>query len=182
MPYKNKEYVKEYSIKNKDKIHAYGKEYRKNNKERIKERNKKFYEEHPERLEAKKEYNKVYKETHKKERAEYGKEYRKTHKDKIKKDRENKYEKIWNLVCNHYSNGTMQCACCGESNSEFLTIDHINGRKHITDKLLKKLTGQKLYVWLIENNFPEGYRILCYNCNCSVGFFGYCPHKKGDFL
>jgi hypothetical protein len=76
-----------------------------------------------------------------------------------------------------------KCECCGENNIEFLTIDHIhnNGaqdRKNNGNKL-----GGKLYRWLIKNNFPKDeYQLLCYNCNCSKGFFGYCPHKKPDII
>lgn len=76
-----------------------------------------------------------------------------------------------------------KCMCCGETNMEFLTIDHINNdgaedRKNNGNKL-----GGKLYRWLIKNNFPkEEYQILCYNCNCSKGFFGYCPHNKPDIV
>ncbi len=72
----------------------------------------------------------------------------------------------------HYG---MKCACCGESRYEFLTIDHINGggRKHNAE------IGQgHLYRWLKKNNYPEGFRVLCHNCNQSLGLYGYCPHQK----
>lgn len=77
----------------------------------------------------------------------------------------------------HYSAGRMNCHCCGEDNYEFLSIDHINGggSKHRTKVGLK--TGD-FYRWLIKNNYPTGYRVLCYNCNCSLGFYGYCPHQR----
>lgn len=74
-------------------------------------------------------------------------------------------------VLEHYG---LKCECCGEEIYEFLTIDHINGggNKH------KKEIGKKvIYKWLIDNDFPEGYRTLCYNCNCSIGHYGYCPHQ-----
>lgn len=76
-----------------------------------------------------------------------------------------------------------KCACCGENTIEFLTVDHINNdgaedRKGNGNKL-----GGKLYRWLIKNNFPQGmYQILCYNCNCAKGFFGYCPHNKPEII
>jgi hypothetical protein len=82
-------------------------------------------------------------------------------------------------VLTHYGGTPLKCQCCGESNIEFLTIDHINGggnqqRKHIRSKNGKTIN---FYKWLVDNNFPEGYRVLCYNCNCSLGHYGYCPHK-----
>ncbi len=31
----------------------------------------------------------------------------------------------------------------------------------------------------MENNFPPGFRVLCYNCNCGRNHNkGICPHKK----
>jgi len=72
-----------------------------------------------------------------------------------------------------------KCVCCGECAIEFLTIDHINDDGSQIRKETKQGTGGKLYRWLIKNNFPkDNYQILCYNCNCAKGFFGYCPHNK----
>lgn len=66
------------------------------------------------------------------------------------------------------------CQCCGESYLEFLSLDHIHGggRKQ------KKEIGNHLYKWVEKNNYPEGFRVLCHNCNQSLGAYGYCPHKK----
>ncbi len=79
-------------------------------------------------------------------------------------------------VFSHY--GTT-CACCGESRQEFLAIDHINGggRQHSLE-IGKSGTG--FYSWLKQQGYPEGYRVLCHNCNMSWGFFGYCPHEEAE--
>ncbi len=72
--------------------------------------------------------------------------------------------------------GGAQCACpgCSEKRDEFLTMDHIEGwRKHHE----KRLGGVALYRWLKQNGFPEGFRVLCMNCNFALGHFGYCPHE-----
>jgi hypothetical protein len=88
------------------------------------------------------------------------------------------------LVIQHYGG---KCACCGEINLEFLTVDHINGdgSKHRRELGTKRKTdgrycfgGSTLYLWLIKNKFPEGFRILCWNCNSSLGLYGYCPHTR----
>ena len=79
-------------------------------------------------------------------------------------------------VLKHYSNGTLSCDCCGELEYDFLTIDHVNGggRKH-----REEIHHGHLEIWLIMNNFPEGYKVLCYNCNCGrAKNNGICPHKK----
>jgi hypothetical protein len=30
---------------------------------------------------------------------------------------------------------------------------------------------------LRRDNYPDGYRVLCANCNFSRGIHGYCPHE-----
>lgn len=91
------------------------------------------------------------------------------------------------LVLHHYSNGKMICACCGIGYVEFLTIDHINGggaahRRTIGNGKLAN-GGGAFYTWLRKNGYPEGYRVLCQNCNFSRGIFGYCPHEtRNDLL
>lgn len=87
--------------------------------------------------------------------------------------RDRRYSKKRRIIA-HYTNGSNQCACCGESTFEFLTIDHVKGggsnhRKQIRTSIIP---------YLIRNNFPPGYQILCFNCNCAKGFYGYCPHEK----
>jgi hypothetical protein len=75
-----------------------------------------------------------------------------------------------------------KCACCGESHTEFLAIDHINGGGNVHRRNLGAL-GSHLFTWLKKNNYPEGFRVLCHNCNQSLGLLGYCPHhEQRDFL
>ena len=81
-------------------------------------------------------------------------------------------------VIEHYSNGTNACVCCRESHTEFLALDHINGGGCAERKELGILTSTRFYQWLIENQFPVGYRILCHNCNSSKGWYGFCPHRN----
>ena len=67
------------------------------------------------------------------------------------------------------------CVCCGETEIAFLSIDHINGGgiKH------RKITGagNLFYRWLNRNEYPEGYRVMCHNCNHGREINGgICPH------
>lgn len=73
-----------------------------------------------------------------------------------------------------YDKYGVSCTCCGESRIEFLTIDHINGggTKHRREEKIGNI-----YFWLKRNNFPSGFRTLCFNCNCALGHSGYCPHE-----
>lgn len=76
-----------------------------------------------------------------------------------------------------------KCTCCGETALEFLTIDHIHNDGAEDRKNNGKKSGGKLYRWLMKTNYPkDNYQLLCYNCNCSKGFFGYCPHNKPEFV
>lgn len=79
-------------------------------------------------------------------------------------------------VLKYYSAGTMRCACCGEGQYEFLGIDHVNGGggQHRKDP---KMRGVHFYRWLVREGFPEGYQVLCHNCNMAKGFYGMCPHE-----
>lgn len=128
-------------------------------------------------------------------RNEYFRKWRKENKEKTKeyaaKNYANNREKIIQqkvfsntkmrrlarLDCiAHYSDGKNECSCCGEKHIEFLAIDHIDGsgNKH------RKKLNDYLPLILKRNNYPKGYRILCHNCNASIGFYGYCPHNKKE--
>jgi hypothetical protein len=75
----------------------------------------------------------------------------------------NKYRRSNRLKVINYYGG--RCVRCHESIIQFLTIDHINGGggKH------KKILNGSIDPWLIKNNYPDNFQILCYNCN----FFKY---------
>jgi hypothetical protein len=78
----------------------------------------------------------------------------------------------------YYSNGSMRCACrsCPETMQEFLTIDHVNndGAEHRK----KNPAAISLAPWLVSHGFPEGYQVLCFNCNIAKGINGRCPHEQ----
>ncbi len=41
-------------------------------------------------------------------------------------------------------------------------------------------SGDKFYKWIIANGFPDGFRIMCLNCNITTGMLGHCPHSDSD--
>lgn len=79
-------------------------------------------------------------------------------------------------VLEHYGGNPPKCSCCGESTREFLALDHTNGGGNKHRKELGINAGFVFYRWLQKNNYPEGFRVLCHNCNLSLGYYGYCPH------
>lgn len=77
--------------------------------------------------------------------------------------------------------GGYKCACCGETEKAFLTIDHIENdgaahRRSITGK--RHSAGFHTYIWLVKNSFPNGFQVLCMNCNHGKRMNGgICPHQ-----
>lgn len=86
------------------------------------------------------------------------------------------YKENKRIVFEHYGGTPPKCSCCNESIFDFLTLDHKNGggTKH-----RKEIGASNMLRYIIKNNFPEEFEILCYNCNCSKAFnhSKICPHK-----
>lgn len=77
----------------------------------------------------------------------------------------------------HYSSGANSCSCCGESHFEFLCIDHTNGGGNKHREQSNITSGHHMIAWLRRKGYPPGFRVLCHNCNSSIGYWGYCPHQ-----
>lgn len=63
------------------------------------------------------------------------------------------------------------CACPGCGAAEDLTIDHVegDGRRQRQELFGRDNETTGMYRWLIENNFPAGFQVLCRGCNTSKG-------------
>ena len=142
----------------------------------------------------------------KKRKAEYNKKYKTKNAEKIKaqrlahfkKNKESinqkaveKTKQVKLEVMKHYSqvlsNSTIPCCnCCGENHLVFLTIDHIEGWKNLDEPDLshrsgnKRLVGKELYRHIRNNDFPDGYQVLCRNCNSAKSDEGQCPHERNN--
>ena len=140
-----------------------------------KEQSKEWIKNHPERY---KQYRNQYMEENKDKMKEYWKNY---HKERYPQTKEKdlarmktKGQDIKNEVMKAY-NG--YCACCGEMESRFLSIDIINpGGRKLHDKIGY---GLPFYKWLKANGYPkDNFQCLCMNCNFAKGMFGECPHVQ----
>ena len=81
-------------------------------------------------------------------------------------------------ILEHYG---PQCACCGEQQVLFLDVDHMenNGAEHRRSVSHDGFHGTTFYRWLKRNNYPDGFQLLCRNCNWSKHRNGgICPHKE----
>lgn len=52
-----------------------------------------------------------------------------------------------------------RCACCGETEEGFLTLDHVQGRKK------GQPSGLQAYWESKKAGYPATFQILCWNCN-----------------
>ena len=77
-----------------------------------------------------------------------------------------------------YSSDPPHCVCCGDTHIEFLAIDHIGGGGNAHRKELK---GASINLWLRNNGYPDGFRVLCHNCNFAVRL-GPCPHEREKII
>jgi hypothetical protein len=118
--------------------------------------------------------------TFKEKRRKYFKGWKEKNPEKskriIKRCAKRCYDKLRLETFRHYGGNHPKCVCCGEDNIEFLTIDHINGNG--AEHRRSVGSGANFYFWLKKNNYPEGFQVLCYNCNCALGHYGYCPHTR----
>jgi hypothetical protein len=70
-----------------------------------------------------------------------------------------------------------KCACCGETEEAFLTIDHVNNNGAAHRRSVK---GENIYRSIRKNNYPPEYQLLCMNCNWAKRV-GECPHKRSEY-
>lgn len=105
-------------------------------------------------------------------------EYRKQFPERIRKSM-SKYRKSLRMRSLQYiadlrTKSVLACECCGEIKIEFLSFDHINGGGR--RDMRSSLTRQNFYNSILRGERDSILRVLCYNCNCSLGHNGYCPH------
>lgn len=71
-----------------------------------------------------------------------------------------------------------KCACCGEAEEVFLTLEHKNGvPDHHRGKNGKRLSSVEILRRVKMEGFPDAYEVLCWNCNQARARRGVCPHE-----
>lgn len=93
----------------------------------------------------------------------------------------------WRAIHNRYNHRLREqvltayghaCTCCGISESEFLTFDHIAGDGAIRRRQGEPV-GASLYQMLKREEFPRTVvQLLCHSCNKAKAFYGQCPHQS----
>lgn len=70
------------------------------------------------------------------------------------------------------------CACCGEDDEIFLTVEHIGGGGAAHRKQLKRESVDSIISDIRRRGWPDGYATLCMNCNFARWRNkGLCPHE-----
>lgn len=162
-PEQNRKYSRQYHATHRKAAREYAKQYRADRPEKMLEDNKRRYT------------------IHREEELERVKQYRKDNSKKVRECRRQRARRLKKKIISEYGGA---CIICGESHIECLTIDHANGdgaqfRQKMANKSGRRYSfgGQTFYLWLEKQNYPRdlGLRVLCWNCNCSIGMYGYSP-------
>lgn len=84
---------------------------------------------------------------------------------------------VWKLkleVLTYYSTKDYPiCTHCGETDIKVLQVDHISGGGNQHKKSIGGVRGSAFYYWLRKQGFPEGYQVLCANCNIRKKYLEY---------
>ena len=73
-----------------------------------------------------------------------------------------------------------RCACCGETELVFLSLDHINGGGNQHRMSFSGNGGRKLLQEATAAGWPDIYRVLCMNCQFGTRYGKVCPHRADD--
>ena len=118
--------------------------------------------------EFKKDYSKRYRLENKESISALNKLWKNANRHTVILSNKMERDRLKKEVFQHYSSVKMACANCGFGDIRALDLDHINGDGA---KKRRKLFGSRLcagttyYRHLRKNGFPEGYQVLCRNCN-----------------
>ena len=165
-PEQHQEWYKGWIAENREQHNADSRQYYYNHKDQALDNQAEWRRKNPDKKKAQSER---YRMKNKEKRREAGRKYHQDNSEKHKA--EHLYLRL--IVLEAYDN---ECACCGEKNLAFLTIDHIfNDGAEDRDR-----AGTNLYKRLRSQGYPKDrFRILCYNCNIArARNGGVCPHKS----
>ena len=187
---KQKEYAQKPEQKAKKKAREKTPEYKAKRKEYMKKyvltpeqkAKQKEYAQKPENKAKQKEYAQKPEQKAKRKTSEY--------KAKQKEYAQSLRREVLSTYSKRHSNSSIPCCrCCGENfDVDFLAVDHIAGKKEMDSETAlvelgysSKFVAGKLFGWIKYNGFPDGFQILCTNCNFAKGIKGnnnICPHKR----
>ncbi len=165
-------YNRKYYLEHKEELNTQSRQYQLDHQEQVRAHAKMYRSEHqPEIKERRRSYTFGNREEiNRRKRESY-----QLHKDKILPAKLEKYREVRAVCLTAYGG---KCTCCGETEYKFLAFDHINNNGgEMRKNKSHPENGLPLYKWLVKNNFPSEFQLLCHNCNNAKGFYGSCPHQ-----
>lgn len=102
----------------------------------------------------------------------YNSRWYEKNRDKVNERTKEYQRQVRRDVIKHYGG---ECECCGEKEMAFLAIDHIGGGGYEHRKIIG--SGSRFYMWLKKKGYPDGFRVLCHNCNQASSWGRKCPHE-----
>lgn len=97
----------------------------------------------------------------------YEAKWRNGHRDQERARQRRLNELNKNAIINVLTDGRGTCKWCGQGDQDTLVIDHIedDGAEHRRANGGRTFSGDKFYRWIIRNDYPPGFQVLCANCN-----------------
>ena len=86
------------------------------------------------------------------------------------KSRRRRNRSLKEEVMSHYCIGSPKCMKCGYGDIRALAIDHVNDdgaehRRELFNGTKAQRVSTSIYYWLRMNDYPDGFQVLCFNCN-----------------
>lgn len=148
-----------YYLKNKDKILERNKIWKEKNREKYLDARERYYQKNKKKIISK--TTQWQKENPEKKKESAKKTYQK-HKEKMLMGCRDRRITLKLELLNHYSQNKLECNVCGFNDIDCLALDHINGGGSLDRK---KEPSSYFYRRLKREGFPEGFQVLCNNCN-----------------
>ena len=141
---------------------AYSKQYNLSHKEQQSDYAKNYYHEHKEKCNK---TSALWQQNHKDRANEFKRKWKEANLDEVKVQDKKTAVKLKTDILFHYSGGEIKCARCGITDTDVLCLDHVDGGGNKQRKELQLVGGSGFYRWLRTNDYPEGFQVLCANCN-----------------
>ena len=151
---------KKYRETHKEYLKQYNKLYLQKNRERLRELKRIYYLINGEEIRVQR---KRWRQVNREKFRAYKKAEYFANRPRILQKQKERNQSIKLQVMDHYSDRKINCAHCGFNNINALSIDHVGGSGNKQRGMLG--SGVKFYKWVIKNNYPGGFQVLCYNCN-----------------
>lgn len=104
--------------------------------------------------------------------AAYHHDWNQANRDKVAAQAKRDTARLWSAVVAGYGGA---CACCGEAEPRFLTLDHVHGGGTAERRVLGE-NKLMLLRRLVRQRFPSDLQLLCANCHLAKDLRDGCPH------